>query len=498
MFCRLRIIMHKRSILILILLSICSAIVHCKSQHHSQSHQQPVLASDPNEDPLKALNLLQQQKQFTEHFFQQNNEKLNLLGGQEIIKCFDVNFTSNVLNNIDHISKIMIDGSRHFGLRLFQILNLFEPKTSSPGLVYSPISVWSTLILTYLGSDGVTEQELSQKLKLNQLPKPLVALAYRSLKWWKDFNVLKLMQNHTDATQVCSANKLYINDHLLVKDCFRTIFGDEIEMKSFSRRPQESLSEINDWVRVQTQGHIPNLLGPESISSNTNIVMINAVYFKSFWAQQFDSSKTKKQRFYVSMNEELEADMMTMDSVSVMYGISEELRASAVEIPYSNPDYSFLIILPDITRSLDSMIRTLTWNKIQLLLQNMYDDEVKLMIPKFRSEQEFELAGPLFSLGIKKLFDPRYANLNSIFMNSNNSRVALDSVIHKSFISVDEEGTEAAAATAVIFARSGRPAFPTEFIADRPFLYIIRDVSSNQLLFIGTVRRPYASQAIVA
>nr|AEB40054.1 serpin SMSB4 variant [Sarcoptes scabiei] len=496
MFCRLRIIMHKRSILILILLSICSAIVHCKPQHHSQSHQQPVLASDPNEDPLKALNLLQQQKQFTEHFFQQNNEKLNLLGGQEIIKCFDVNFTSNVLNNIDHISKIMIDGSRHFGLRLFQILNLFEPKTSSPGLVYSPISVWSTLILTYLGSDGVTEQELSQKLKLNQLPKPWVALAYRSLKWRKDFNVLKLMQNHTDATQVCSANKLYINDHLPCERCFRTIFGDEIEMKSFSSRPQD-LYLNHDWVRVKLRTYSKSF-GPESISSNTNIVMINAVYFKSFWAQQFDSSKTKKQRFYVSMNEELEADMMTMDSVSVMYGISEELRASAVEIPYSNPDYSFLIILPDITRSLDSMIRTLTWNKIQLLLQNMYDDEVKLMIPKFRSEQEFELAGPLFSLGIKKLFDPRYANPQFYFYEFQQSRVALDSVIHKSFISVDEEGTEAAAATAVIFARSGRPAFPTEFIADRPFLYIIRDVSSNQLLFIGTVRRPYASQAIVA
>lgn len=233
----------------------------------------------------------------------------------------------------------------------------------------------------------------------------------------------------------------------------------------------------------------------------TKIMMVNAIYFKSFWAQQFDSSRTERQLFHVSNQEHLECNMMRLDSASVMFGLSDQLAVTAIELPYSNPDYSMVILLPDPSRSLDSLIRDLSLSKLQQLFDQMYDDEVMVMIPKFQAEQEFEFAGALFSMGIKKLFDPRYANLALIFADNNGNhsnqsstlspnKIALDSVVHKSFIAVNEEGTEAAAATAMIFARSGRPAFPTEFIANRPFLYMIRDISTNMILFLGTVRRP--------
>lgn len=427
---------------------------------------------------------------------------LNLLGGELITKCFNPNATAttDALSNIDDVSKILLDGSKFFAIKMLQTLNLFEPKSISKGLIFSPSSIWSTLMVTYLGSEGETEQELMNKLKLQQLSKSSVALAYKSIKWWKELKSLKIVTNKTDNTLVSSANKLYIDDHLDINDCFKTVFADEIEMKSFSSRPTQCLEEINNWVSDQTKGKINNLLVPGSITPMTKIMIVNAIYFKSFWAQQFDSTKTRKHKFYVSLAEEMNTEMMIMDSASVTYGISEELRASAVEIPYSNPDFSMVIILPDETRSLDSLIRELSLVKLQELLDNMYDDEVTLMIPKFKSEQELELAGALFSLGIRKLFDPRYVNLSLIFnssinhnhnnQNNDGYKIALDSVIHKSYISVNEEGTEAAAATAMIFARSGRPAFPTQFIANRPFLYMIRDVSTNLILFLGTVRRP--------
>lgn len=231
------------------------------------------------------------------------------------------------------------------------------------------------------------------------------------------------------------------------------------------------------------------MLTPASVTSMTQLLMVNAVYFKSFWAQQFDPKNTNKEPFFVSPTEVMEANMMSMESISVMFGISEELKSIAVDIPYSNPDYSMLIILPAENNSLDSLIRDLSLSRLQNLLENMYDDEVKLKLPRFKFEQEFDLAGTLFSMGITKLFDPRVSNLSAILKNS--TKVRLNSVVHKSFITVNEEGTEAAAATAHIYARSGRPAFPTEFIANRPFLYMIRDVSSNLILFLGTVRRPF-------
>lgn len=220
------------------------------------------------------------------------------------------------------------------------------------------------------------------------------------------------------------------------------------------------------------------------------MLVTNAVYFKSSWAHHFDQSKTKKDKFFVSPLEIIEVDMMNIYSANFLYGISETLQAIAVELPYSNPDYSMIIILPEVNRGLDSLLRDLTIDNLNELIHNMVDDDVNISLPKFKAEQEFELAGPLYSLGMKKVFDPRYSDLSTIFSEQNHTTSALNSVLHKSFIKVDEEGTEAAAATALIFARSGRPLFPTLFEANRPFLYLIRDTSTNMILFLGTVRRP--------
>nr|XP_027201683.1 serpin B6-like [Dermatophagoides pteronyssinus] len=430
-----------------------------------------------------------------------------MLGGDDINRCFHqtTNQTNNdSLTNIDNVSRIMLDGAKFFAIRLFKTLNLFEPKQTSNGLIFSPASIWSTMIIAYLGSEGETEQELSNRLKLNQLSKSSVALAYRSIKWWKQMKTMQANSNKTngsDSTLVSSANKLYIDNQIQLNNCFEQIFHDEIELKPFSTRPEQCVQEINGWVNDQTKGKINDLIVPGTITPMTKIMMVNAIYFKSFWAQQFDSSRTERQLFHVSNQEHLECNMMRLDSASVMFGLSDQLAVTAIELPYSNPDYSMVILLPDPSRSLDSLIRDLSLSKLQQLFDQMYDDEVMVMIPKFQAEQEFELAGALFSMGIKKLFDPRYANLALIFADNNGNhsnqsstlspnKIALDSVVHKSFIAVNEEGTEAAAATAMIFARSGRPAFPTEFIANRPFLYMIRDISTNMILFLGTVRRP--------
>jgi len=151
------------------------------------------------------------------------------------------------------------------------------------------------------------------------------------------------------------------------------------------------------------------------------------------------------------------------------------------------------VILPEAKKGLDSLIRGIKPADLYELVGNMFADEVKVSLPAFKMEQHFELAGPLYSMGIRQLFDPRYSDLSGFFENATSigqQKVTVNSVVHKAYITVNEEGTEAAAATALIFGRSGRPLFPTHFNANRPFLYLIRDTTTNLIVFMGTVRRP--------
>ena len=196
-----------------------------------------------------------------------------------------------------------------------------------------------------------------------------------------------------------------------------------------------------------------------------------------------------------------------------MYGISETIKSTILELPYSNQEFSMIIILPDLSMGIDSLIKQIKVEHLEEILMNLYDDEIEVQIPKFKFEQEFELAGPLYSMGMKKIFDPRFSDFsgfleqtnltvsnsteddlndvtNDDYFNRSNKKVIINSIIHKAFISCDEEGTEAAAATAVLIARSGRPAFPTVFFANRPFLFLVRDTTTNSISFMGLVRRP--------
>lgn len=320
-------------------------------------------------------------------------------------------------------------------------------------------------------------------------------MAFSGIQMWQKLKGTA-NNNSTKKTYFTDVNKIFVSDRLKINACFRDIFPSIIEKKSFAFQPEKALESINEWVKNQTHSKIVDLLPSGSINAGTKVVVANAIYFKSNWANQFDVSKTTKDKFYVSPEEVIQVDMMSMtDSANLLYGISEKLQATAVELPYSNQEHSMVIILPSAERGLDALLRELTVANLQELLNSMVDDDVNLVLPKFTAEQEFELAGPLYSIGFKKMFDPRYVDLSVIFAHeADRNMTALNSVLHKSYIQVNEEGTEAAAATALIFARSGRPLFPTQFVANRPFLYLLRETSTNMIFFVGTVRRPHQTE----
>jgi len=221
-------------------------------------------------------------------------------------------------------------------------------------------------------------------------------------------------------------------------------------------------------------------------------VIANGVYFQSEWLYKFKPSPINI-TFHVNPSESRELKFMTQTG-NFMYGVSERLRCTALDLPYANQQFSMLILLPEMAQGVDRLIKMIQPGDIYEILNNMYDDEIRVSLPKFKMEQEFDLAGPLYSMGIKKMFDPRFADLSGFFAHTNDTEgqkgVTVSTVIHKAMITVDENGTEAAAATAFLMARSGRPAFPTQFVADRPFLFFIRDTATNIILFVGAVRRP--------
>ncbi|XP_054168851.1 serpin B6-like [Oppia nitens] len=432
------------------------------------------------------------------------------------IDCFssvsDKQLADNKVSTLSptELSRVLIEGSHSFAFDLLKALHKFEPKDNSFGLLMSPSSIWSTLVITYLASNGETETELRNKLRLQSISKSSVGLAYQGLKLWNDLKKNMTKMSDSEKTILSQANRIFVNNDLQINPCFADYFDDDIRPMNFTTQPIQSTRYINGWVEELTNGKITDLIPNGSINPWTKMIIANAVYFHSKWLNEFTKDSTRNTTFFLSPTDEISVEMMSMES-TIMYGISEKLQVTAIDLSYANPDYSMIIILPDVGKGLDSLIASITPADLYELVANMYDDEVAIQLPKFKVEQEFEMAGPLYSIGIKKLFDPRFANLSSLFAAAADNHVAngtnttksghhhhretgsgfaLNSVIHKSYITVNEEGTEAAAATALIYGRSGRPVFTTQFIANRPFLYLIRDVATNFILFLGTVRRP--------
>lgn len=337
-------------------------------------------------------------------------------------------------------------------------------------------------MVTYMGARGATEHEMKNVLGIGDTDKPTTWEAFRNIR-----NINPHKKSETKDASYNSANRIYFQEGTTFKSCMQEMLNNDIAFLDFKGNAGESREMINEWVEKQTQQRIKDLIPPNGIDALTNMVIANAVYFKEAWLQPFEPKRTARRRFTTPSRNEIFVKMMTTRG-RFLYGKSEELQCYALELPYTGNTLSMTILLPNNRYSgVDILTNNLTPDRLRNLLADMYPREVMVSIPKFKMEESFELSPVLNKMGLRTLFDPRRVDLSGF---TGVREFTVDSVHHKTFIDVNEEGTEAAAATAIISSRSARPIGPASFNADYPFIYFIRDNLSNVILFLGTVQKP--------
>lgn len=251
----------------------------------------------------------------------------------------------------------------------------------------------------------------------------------------------------------------------------------------FAADPEAARELINLWVEAQTNEKIRDLIPEGVLNELTRLVITNAVYFKAAWLSPFDPANTKNGSFTLLDGTQVEVPMMHQSSSMRAY-VSQDVQA--VELPYEGGTYSMVALMPT-AGSLDTFEQSLTAESLQDILNQLERASVTLSMPKFKFDAAFALNDALEGMGMTDAFDPMKANFSGM---DGTTSLYISSALHKAFVDVNEEGTEAAAATAVAIGLTSAPGQSYTIMLDHPFLFLIRDNATGTLLFVGRMADP--------
>ncbi|XP_034717460.1 leukocyte elastase inhibitor-like isoform X3 [Etheostoma cragini] len=402
------------------------------------------------------------------------------------------------------------------------LLQKFGDGDKTANIFYSPFSISSALAMVMLGARGNTATQMSEVLRFTKAEKPrhgakqmqgqqqqvqsrLPAHLLKGCLKTKDcqddvhvsFAQLLSELNKADAPYALSvANRLYgEQSYQFVEDFLgktKKHYKAELETVDFKGGSEAARLNINSWVQKQTQDKIKDLLGQGVVDSMTRMVLVNAIYFKGNWNTQFKTSATQDAQFRLNKNDTKPVKMMHQKSKFPLTYISEA-SCQVLEMPYKGKELSMLIFLPnemeDSTTGLEKLEKQLTYeNFTEWTRPNMMDNvEVQVGLPRFKMEESYDMKKVLVSMGMVDAFDTAMSDFSGM---SPANDLVLSKVVHKAFVEVNEEGTEAAAATGVVMMMRCMPMRPATFIADHPFLFFIRHNPSMSVLFAGRYCSP--------
>ncbi len=371
----------------------------------------------------------------------------------------------------------LVTGNTAFALDLYSRL-----KTGEGNLFFSPYSISTCLAMTYAGARGDTEKQMAQVLHFgtnqDQLPVLFGALQ-------KQLNEAQKKQE----IQLNVANGLWAQEGHPFLPAFLKIARQQYEAKlnqaDFRANADSVGSEINDWVSAKTKGKITNLIPPGMLNAMTRLVLVNAIYFKGHWTTQFKKSNTADAPFSVTGERKVQTPLM---NITEDYKYAEPEGLQVLELPYVGKDVSMVVLLPRETDGLKQLEDSLTGPKLDEWLAQLRSQKVHVFLPKFKLTGQFGLANTLASMGMPAPFSPQ-ADFSGM---DGTHDLYISAVVHKAYVDVNEEGTEAAAATGVVAtARAVRRPEPIPvFRADHPFIFLIRDTHSGSVLFLGRMVEP--------
>ncbi|HHY45947.1 MAG TPA: serpin family protein [Firmicutes bacterium] len=349
-------------------------------------------------------------------------------------------------------------------------------------LFFSPYSISSALAMTYAGARGETARQMADVLHFSLAPEKLHPAF---------LDLTGMFNADGKSYQLSVANALWgqVGYEFLPEflDITKKYYGagfKEVDYIDDGNREQ-ARQTINKWVEAKTNDKIKDLIQPNDLSTLTRLVLTNAIYFKGKWEIQFKPEATKPMPFHISAKEKVDVPMMHQVA---KFNYAENDQAQILEMPYTGGELSMVVLLPKPEYELAKLEGMLRPEVIRSWLSQLSREKVEVFLPRFKLEKRFLLNEQLQGLGMIDAFDENAADFSGMTRGRD---LYISRVIHKAFVEVNEEGTEAAAATAVVM--SGKSIVldePPVFCADRPFVFLIRDLRSGSILFMGRLADP--------
>ncbi len=355
----------------------------------------------------------------------------------------------------------------------------------APGNLFcSPFSVSTALAMTYGGARGETARQMATALHFTLEPEFLHPAFGELARLVADLN-------QSDSQELAVANRLWIRKDFELLSSYTALvqkhYGAGLAPADFAADAEGARQEINAWVEKQTRDRIKDLVAPGMLTPETRLVLVNAIYFLGFWSEAFDPRWTQPQPFHRSEKDSADVPMMLRIGE---YTCLDEAKFQLLVLPYKGEDLSMVVLLPRPGEDVRAMESTLTAEAVARWTRLARKQKVNVWLPRFRIESGFNLAETLGAMGMPEAF----AGAADFSGMTGGKDLMIGPVIHKAFVEVNEKGTEAAAATAVVMKpASAMPTDrPLEFRADRPFVFLIRDNRTGTILFIGRLADPVA------
>lgn len=375
----------------------------------------------------------------------------------------------------------LVQGNNTFAVDLYGALH-----TGNGNLAFSPYSLSVALAMPYAGARGNTEAQMAQALHYT-LPQDRLHAAFNRL----DLDLTKEAQPATASElplQLKVANAIWAEKTFSFLQSYLDLiaqnYGAGVQLADFAHQADPERLRINDWVGHQTNDKIKDLIPAGAVDSATKMVLVNALYFKADWQLPFDPKDTRDAPFHLLDGTQVTTKQMSGQRFGMPYASGDAYQA--VELTYAGATAAMDLIVPD-SGKFQEFEASFDSQKLDSILASMQPATLEVALPKFTFRSSFDLGAKLHDLDITDALDPNRADFSGMTGQPN---LYVTKVLHQAHVAVDEKGTEAAAASAVIMGPTSAILPPEKLIIDRPFLFLIRDLRSGQILFLGRVLDP--------